>query len=51
MFAHENVYIQKINLQKMLEITTILTKRASELHERAINSKKISQRHLFFRRM
>ena len=28
-----------------------LPKRASELHERAINSKKRSQCHLFFRRM
>ena len=36
---HENVYIRKINLQKTLEIGNF-TKRTSELHERAINSKK-----------
>jgi len=37
---HENIYIPKINLQKTLEKHGNLTKRTSERHERAINSKK-----------
>ena len=45
---HENVYIRK-NC-KNARITSIW-RRASQLHERAMNSKKRSQCHVFFRRM
>jgi len=48
---HGNVYIPKNRLTKNARYLGNLTKRTSELHERAIHSKKRSHCHLSQRRM